>query len=316
MTMPTACPKCQARFPESLEQFGANHVCLKCGQIQRYEGAPQIVANPILIDKAHGREQDRDDSIEPQALPPLDLLLTEGWQIFRKYMSLCIATFALSLALNLLALIPQRVSEDLLKSPDLSSTEQVLLIAGETIATLCQLAFSTWLNIGYTRIVLRVVRGQTAEIGDLFRGGVYFWRALHCFLVLSLLVFAALILGMIPFEIVKMTLGVVAYLGIPVFLIPVLIVTLTYWPYLYVLIDQDLPGIDALKSSPVMTMGNRKSLFALFAICLLIDFFGLLALGIGCFIAAPYTFVVIALAYDHISGYRKIRQRSSNAKAE
>lgn len=308
MTSPSRCPQCQASFPESLEQFGDNFLCVKCGQIQRIAAPPPVAAIPIPPPTAPLADRDDDERDTPQLLPPLDQLLTEGWHIFRGRMWLCIAAFVSSFALNLISQCPAWYADQQIKTQQLTTGQQVLWSLGLAVATLCQLAFSTWLSIGYTLILLRVVRGQSAEMGDLFRGGAFFWRALSCLLMLSLLVAASLVLGLIPFEVLKAAFGWVAFAALPSCLIPAVVVLLVFWPYLMVLIDRDSPDLQALRQAAVITLGNKRGLFGLFCLCGLLWVFGLLAAGVGVFVAVPYTGVVTTLAYDRISRLPRSRR--------
>ena len=308
MTSPSRCPQCQAGFPESLERFGDNFVCLTCGQIQRIEGPLSIVRSQALSAPVPQPVSDEDEWISPEPLPPLDLLLTEGWKLFRKRMGLCISAFALSFLLNLVSQYPAWYADQQIKTQQLAAGQQVLWSLGLALATLCQLAFSTWLNIGYTQILLKVVRGQSAQMGDLFRGGAFFWRALSCLLILCLLIAGSLVLGLIPFEVLKAAFGGLAFAALPSCLIPAVVVSLVFWPYLMVLIDRDSPDLQALRQAAEITFGNKRGLFGLFCLCGLLWVFGLMAAGVGIFVAVPYTGVVTTLAYDRISQLRHPRR--------
>ncbi len=308
MTSPSRCPRCQAGFPESLERFGDNFVCLTCGQIQRIEGPPPIARSEAPLTSVPSNDRDEDEWSTPQPLPPLDQLLTEGWQIFRGRIGLCIAAFVVSFVLNLASQYPAWYADQQIKTQQLAAGPQVLWSLGLALATVCQLAFSTWLNIGYTQILLKVVRGESAEVGDLFRGGAFFWRALSCLLILCLLIAGSLILGLIPFEVLKAAFGWIAFAALPSCLIPAVVVSLVFWPYLMVLIDRDSPDLQALRQAAVITYGNKRGLFGLFCLCGLLWVFGLMAAVVGLFVAVPYTGVVTTLAYDRISQLRRPRR--------
>lgn len=303
MTIPSRCPKCQARFPESIERFGTNFVCLVCGQIQRVAEPPPVVVSQTLTPP----EPDVNDNpwSAPQLLPPLDRLLTEGWQLFRERIGLCLGTFVVWVALKLVAMSPAWIADNWLQTGQLTPGEQSLVAVGQALATLGQLVLAAWLDIGFTQLLLKVVRGDAAELRDLFRGGPFLGRALLCLLALSVLLAVAFFVGLIPLAIMKSTLGVLAYLGMPLSLIPTVIVYLVFWPYLYVLVDRDLPGLVSLHKAAEITFQNRWSLARLFGLCGLFWLFGLMAAGVGLLIAVPYTFVVSALAYDGISGLRR-----------
>ncbi len=284
MPMPPTCPKCDADFPESLERFGANFICKVCGQIQRIED-PALEIADSLPERAPAERVVDDEEISEE-LPPIDQLLARGWEIFRERMGLCIGAFIFASIMNYAVQTPMRVWQTQLVNGEVPADRLAVTTVGLALAAVGQALFSTWINIGYSRMMLRLVRGEPTELGDLFRGGRYFWRAVLCTILLTVAIAAGLILCVIP--------GILA--------------AVIYWPFMYVLIDRDLPGVDALWKASEITAGWRAQLLALFAICFLITLFGLMALLVGVFVAAPYTFVVYALAYDNISGRRHSRR--------
>ncbi len=287
MTNPIRCPKCQAPLPESLEQFGANFACRACGQILQYASSEPLDQRQTQKQLSSNDDDDDgdDDDLLPIPLPPIDRLLSEGWELFKDRMGICIGVFALATLLNLVAQIPELYVNFFVKQRPMAPQTQALLSVGMLIVTFIRVAFSVWLNIGLHQFALRIVRGQSAEVGDLFEGGRYFWRALLCLIVTGLAVLAGTLLCIVP--------------GI--------IVALIYWPVLFVLVDRDLPGLESLQQSSKTMSGNKTALFGLLLVTFLINIMGILALGVGMLFAVPYTFLVSALAYDRISGLSRRR---------
>lgn len=286
MTFPSCCPKCQAAFPEFLEQFGANTACRACGQILKSTSpAPMVRNSPPEQTDSEDDETD-DDELLPIPLPPIDQLLSEGWEIFRERMGICIGVFLLAQVIQLVIQLPELYVQFFVINRPLPPETKALLSIGMSIVSLVRVAFSIWLSIGLSQFSLKIVRGQTAGVGDLFRGGRYFWRALLCSLVL----------------------GLAFVVGFVFCIVPGIILVLMYWPYLYVLVDRDSPGLQSLSQSAEITSGNKLTLFGLLLVCAVINLCGLLALGVGMFISGSYVFVVMTLAYDRISGLRTSRR--------
>jgi hypothetical protein len=285
MTSPTCCPKCQAAFPESLEWFGANCACRACGQILKPDGLPRPSPPPVFLDDD---DEEEDEESLPIPLPPLDQLMSEGWQIFRERMGLCIGVFLLAQVLQLVAQLPELYVNLFVINRPLPPETKALLSIGMSIVTLVRVAFSIWLSIGMYQFALKIVRGQTAGVGDLFGGGRFFWRALLCSIVFGLAILGGLLL----------------------FIVPGIIAILMFWPFLYVLVDRNLPGLQSLSQASMITSGNKLALFGLLLVCTFINVCGLLALGVGIFVSVPYVFVVTTLAYDRISGISKSRRPS------
>ncbi len=290
MPLPSCCPKCQAAFPEFLEQFGANYGCRACGQILKYKDPTPVVSLVTRTERdgVDDEEEADDDELLPIPLPPIDQLLSEGWEIFHERMGICIGVFGVGIFLNLLSQVPELYVRLFVLNRPMAPEARASLSMGLFLCTLLRVAFSVWLGIGMYQFALKVVRGQAAELGDLFGGGRYFWRALLCSLVFGLAFTVGLLLCIVP--------------GVIVFLM--------YWPFIYVLVDRDSPGLQSLSQSAEITAGNKLALFGLMFVCFVIHLMGCLALGVGMFISGPYVMLVLALAYDRISGIRRTHNPS------
>lgn len=96
--------------------------------------------------------------------------------------------------------------------------------------------------LGVLSFLLKLVRGEQPGFNLIFSGGPYLGRMLLC----SIVFFLAYLLGYLCF------------------VIPGLIIALMFWPYPYLLIDRNLPGIDAFTDSRKITKGNLMSLFLIY----------------------------------------------------
>ena len=277
MAFPAQCPNCRAPLPESLERFGTNSACKACGQILRGDDAlPVEETRPVPV----RRVEEEDSWDESTELPPVDQLLAEGWGIFRQQMGLCVGVTFLVMFLNLLTQSPELVWEYYFKSRVGDPALQGNISLGIHIYSLFRMAFGVWINLGQTLFMLKIARGQHAEVGDLFQGGAYFWRASLCSIAMALAVFGGMLLCIVP--------GV--------------IVALMYGQFLFVLVDQNLPGLDSLGKSSELTYGKKLALFGLYVVCVFINLFGVLALFVGVIFTSAFTGIVAALAYDRICG--------------
>src|SRR5262245_15959460 len=64
--------------------------------------------------------------------------------------------------------------------------------------TAINMAFSAYLQAGLHIVLLRVARGETVEIGELFTGGPYFWRFFWGTLLFQIMVGVGLLLLIVP----------------------------------------------------------------------------------------------------------------------
>ncbi len=145
-------------------------------------------------------------------------------------------------------------------------------------SSLVNLLVGSYIGGGIVSFSLKVARGQPVQFGDVFAGGQYFGR-----------IFVAALLAAI---------GVV--LGSVLCLVPGIILALGISQYQFLVVDQGLGGVDALKKSWEVTQGHKLNLFI----------FGLLAIGvviagyIACLIGALLVSIpvlAIAAAYIYLS---------------
>lgn len=123
----------------------------------------------------------------------------------------------------------------------------VLIILGiifYLVFILFSMVIQYYFMLGLQSFLLKLVRGEHPTFGELFSGGPYLARMLLCSLVFMLL-------------------GTVCYLFL---IIPGLIFILVFWPYSFMLIDRNLPGIDAFTESRKITRGNLLSMFLIYLV--------------------------------------------------
>lgn len=279
MPLPSHCPKCQAAFPESLERFGANTACKRCGQILRVPDLPPEPELPPTPPLEIETPKFQVDLSSPRSLPAIDLLLIETWRLFRQRMGLCLGAFLTYFVIRLVLISPEFYGNQLLQDQNLPTSTQVMIAFGIAISFLIRIAVFVWLDIGMHLILLKVVREQPAEFLDLFRGWPFFWRAL---------------LGTVVFEI---AVGLGLFLGI----IPGVLFALIFWPFLYVLIDSNCPSLSCYPIAAAITHGNKAAVFGVILISLVLCACGLIALLVGILIALPYVQLLFALVYESIA---------------
>lgn len=159
-----------------------------------------------------------------------------------------------------------------------SSINKVL--AGNSIAILIvSLAFmipQIVLSMGVLKYTLAVISSDDApEFSLIFTQYSYFWKFLLASIVYNVIVGLGMLLLVIP--------GV--YLGL----------RLQFFSYL--IVDQDMGPIDAIKESFAMTSGRTLDLFLLALVALAINLIGALALIIGLVVTIPITMVIYAKVY-------------------
>lgn len=139
-------------------------------------------------------------------------------------------------------------------------------------------------SMGLIKTVLRFCDNEKGNFKDLFSQYPLFFKYLGGSILYFLIVFAGLILLIVP--------GIVW--GIK------------FLFYDYFIIDKKLGPIEALKKSSAITKGQKWNLFVFFLIVFAINLIGALALLIGLFVTVPITMVATAFVYRKLSSQLEI----------
>lgn len=277
MPLPTHCPKCQAPFPESLERFGTNAACKRCGQVLRLPDLPPLEEPPLVAPLE--KQENVVEIAGPRQLAPIDQIMVKAWKLFLGRFGLCVVLFLISLIVRLALIAPEYFGNEILKGQELELATQIEIAAVIGMTVLVRLVVFVWLDIGIHQILLNIVRGKPTSLKDLLRGGPYFWRAFMGGVIFEFAIAVGVVLGILP--------GV--------------LFALVFWPYLYVLIDTNAPGLSCFPIAAAFTHGNKIAVLGLSAISLLVCVFGFLALVVGVLIALPYVHLMFALAYESMA---------------
>jgi uncharacterized membrane protein len=151
----------------------------------------------------------------------------------------------------------------------------------QATSALVGLFVNSFIMGGIISFALKVVRGQPYAFGDVFSGGKYFGRMLVGTVGLYVAVAIGMILCIVP--------GYIALLGLSM--------------YSFLIVDQGLPGIDALKKSWAMTQGHKLNIFLFGLIGVGVVIAGFIACGIGVLLGSyPIMILGAAYIYDRLNG--------------
>ena len=137
-------------------------------------------------------------------------------------------------------------------------------------------------GMGLIRIALRFCDNEHGSLSDLFSCTTLFGKYL-----LGSVLYGLIVLG-----------------GIILLIVPGVIWAIKYGFFSYLIIDQDLGPIEALKRSGEITDGAKWDLFLLGLLLMAINMLGALALLIGIFATIPTAMVATAFAYRKLAGVR------------
>jgi uncharacterized membrane protein len=137
------------------------------------------------------------------------------------------------------------------------------------------------IHLGYIRFNLSILDKSEVRISRLFSCFRLFWKAIF----------------------IRVSLTLLMYLGLLLFLLPGIYIWLTYAMTPYVLEERpNFPVLEAMKSSRKMMSGYKLQLLWLKISFLGWDLLNLLTFGLAFIYVAPYKMTTEAVFYNEISG--------------
>ena len=191
-------------------------------------------------------------------------LIKQSWEIIKKNVKL--------IALLMAAFIGYQVIQGMVQGFFGESALAALISLAFTVLTL-------FLEIGFIKIVLKLVDGQKAEITELWAYPQYLLRMIGASIVYGLIVVAGLILLVIP--------GIYLALRLQF--------------YSYYIVDKNAGALDSLRMSWKATDKNVINIFLFELLLIGINILGVIAFGVGLLITIPVTFVAVTLLYRKLS---------------
>lgn len=137
-----------------------------------------------------------------------------------------------------------------------------------------------FLQGGYNLMMLKIARGEPAQVADLFAGTQYFLRILMGHLLLMALAAVGFVLCIIPYFLVLMT----------------------FWPFALVIVDQNVGVIESFRRSRQITADNLLTIFVLWLAMTGINLLVIPTCGIGVILAVPLMTIILAVAYCTMAG--------------
>ena len=190
-----------------------------------------------------------------------------GWEIFKANAFYLVAVFVI---VSVVYAVIERVE---VMGENLPFPVEVMIRFGYLIAL-------ALVEIGIINVALKLARGGEAKFDHLISGMSVLIKFLIASFLYYMIIFAGLLLLVIP--------GV--YLAIK------------FGFYGYVIVEEDLDPIEAFKMSSRMTDGLKLELFFYYIVLVMVNFLGLLCLGIGVYVSWPVTRIALAGVYLELRG--------------
>lgn len=278
MTIEFECPFCQKVLSAPDERAGNPAKCPQCGEsitVPAPESATAIEAYDDVIEKTQPQwprtvvcpmcGASNTESADAcfacgEELQQTRLLLGEvrtirakqllsrSWSLFWQYPGVCL--MGPLLAYILMACLGALLAGMLvLTYMGLESVMQggdaLLILVSALLGLIVLIVFLfvvAYFELGKTILFLNLALDQEPTLGDLFKGSPYVGRMVLCSLLFHLLVTLANL--------------IIALLGY--------VVAMLFWPYPFLLVDRNLPGVEAFSRAIDVTKGNLLTLFLVF----------------------------------------------------
>ena len=160
-----------------------------------------------------------------------------------------------------------------------SDMRDIAMIVGGLVRLFFSLVlfiFNSYFGLAMIKISLRLIRGDTATFKD------------------AILAFPIFLQGLIANFLLTMATSV----GMLFCIVPGIIIAVGLALSLYLVVDQEKSAIDALKGSWELTDGAKMNVFIWYLVCGLIGLAGLLACGVGLFVAGPIILLGTGMVYE------------------
>jgi phage FluMu protein Com len=181
--------------------------------------------------------------------------------------------FGASMMLNFLQMILEQAARQ----------QREIALAGIVVIVVGRLGLAVltvWLNIGQAIYMLKIARGEPADLGTIFSGG----QKLLTVLLASIL-YGLIVLG-----------------GFLLLIIPAIIFSLMFSQFLYLIVDRGVGVTDSLSLSKEITRGNKMTMFAINLLSLLLFIAACLPCCLGLLVATPYFTLMNPVIYLTMTG--------------
>ena len=310
MPIQFSCTNCNKQLKVGDESAGAKAKCPQCQTVVQVPSAaaasglaggaaPPPVAPPF--GNIPGDAASNPYSAPPGGIPAAKKIAPSGqptavgpgevieyaWNVWKQNLGILvgitIAIFAINLAINIgFSIVQNLVTVALAQELGIQTAQLIGILIG-FFGNFIQLFFA----IGQTQIILKLLRGQHAEFGDLFGGGSLYLRTLGAVIVAGLAVLAGFLLLIIP--------------GI--------ILSLLFWTFYYFVVDNKAKAMESFSKAYEIGKLNVGTTFVLWLASMGVMMVGMLACGIGILLAAPLTSAMFGAAYLMMSGQIGVRPK-------
>jgi phage FluMu protein Com len=303
------CSQCNKLLRTADDTAGKKAKCPECGTVMTIPEAPAAAAAaaaggspfgaappPPSFPPDTGNPYQSPGQYEPSGpgeyQPPvskgtLDFndIFSRTWTIFKQQWGMCVGVFVLFAVIRFVFNIVVGQGSQFV---GVAARDKAVLIAVTLLANIVTIVFAAWLQVGLTKCFLKMAKGKTVEIGELFTGATH----------------------LLPILAASILFGIIVLLGFVALIVPGIILSLMFSQYYYLIIDRNASIIDSLKMSMDLTDGNKLMLFAIGLVAGIVGtLVTLLTCCLGGLVVGPYLTLMNAVIYYTLIGQPTAEQR-------
>jgi len=237
-------------------------------------------------------------------------VFSRTWEIFKVQWGMCLVVILIVGVINFVVnMVVSGVCQIIGMAAGDPAVAFMFSLSGNVLTTL----FSVWIGIGEGLYFLKVARGQSAELSDIFTGWPYFLSVVLAGLIVGMITLVILAVCILPCALIGLAISEEAAMGLGVVgllvgLVPCTIVGLMFSQFYYLILDGNLGAIDALKISKEITTGNKLTLFLIGLAEGGLVILGLLACCVGVLPVATFITLLAPVIYLVMTGQRTADQ--------
>lgn len=258
---------------------------------------PTLPSNPYAPPEAELSTPPRFEPTESTGRPfSADEVLARSWEIFKAQMGTVFGVVIVPLLIDLLyQFAGQRMAETVDQQSAMGRLAEVMF-------TLSGVLIRIWLACGSTMALIKIARGDEAQVSDVFHGGPYVLRTIGASLLYGLGLFPVFALMFAPAGLLylagNLTAALVAaVVGFLASMAAALLTAARFYQYTYLIIDQDAGVVESLRRSFQITRGHTLTLVGLFLIAMVVGVGGVLLCFVGYFFTMSWSLLLLACVY-------------------
>ena len=275
--------------------------CPKCGNQQAAPGGsgmPPVDFSPPFSGNPYEAPSFNDSNYGSASSGPVDSgtmtpvqfdvgsLFSYCFELWKRHLGLLVGIVAVGFGISMahtfidlgLTAVIENVNDDVAR---------LVVLAVKIVLAFGVYALGFLLQIGQVKICLKLLRGEPADFGMLFKFGDV----------------------MLPVFGVSILMGMAMFVGFLLLIIPGLLIALFFWPTYYFVLDRKAGVFESFSAVLPFTKVNVLNSFVIFLIATAINILGLLACCVGVLFSMPLAMLVIAGAYLAMTGQLRIGPR-------